>query len=231
MKNYEWVELPSKGRCYPIDSPLRDGRVKVEYLTAMDENIMFSHKLRSENIVCSTLLKKKVLGDFDVLQLCSGDKEAIVLWIMKENYGNIYNIPNSQDSVNLDNIKYKEILFECDDNGYFTYITENDDKIIYRLLPFQDEEELIRKVTDETVNNDKISMEEIYVNFAKKILSKMIVSINNMNDEEILRSWFENISYDTLHSFQTYVTDNSPGLDLKTTNGLVFDDTIFFNIK
>lgn len=41
-KNYEWVELPSKGQCYPINSPLREGKVKVSYLTAMDENIIVS---------------------------------------------------------------------------------------------------------------------------------------------------------------------------------------------
>ena len=35
-KRYEWVELPSKGQCYPANSPLREGKVKVSYLTAMD---------------------------------------------------------------------------------------------------------------------------------------------------------------------------------------------------
>ena len=35
-KNYEWVELPSKGQCYPTNSPLKGGKVKVSYLTAMD---------------------------------------------------------------------------------------------------------------------------------------------------------------------------------------------------
>ena len=73
-KNYEWVELPSKGQCYPINSPLREGKVKVSYLTAMDENIIVSEKYIKEEKVCDTLLNNKI-SDINPSELCAGDKE------------------------------------------------------------------------------------------------------------------------------------------------------------
>ena len=88
---FEWVGLPSKGQCYPKTSPLRKGKVAVAYLTAMDENIMVSEKLIELGNVCLKLLEKKIVDkDIDVSELCSGDKEAIVLWLRKTGYGNMY---------------------------------------------------------------------------------------------------------------------------------------------
>ena len=49
--NYESVELPSKGLCYPINSPLRRGKVKVAYLTAKDENMFVSEKHIKEGLI------------------------------------------------------------------------------------------------------------------------------------------------------------------------------------
>lgn len=60
-KNYEWVELPSKGQCYPINSPLREGKVKVSYLTAMDENIIVSEKHIKDRKICDVYVLKSTL--------------------------------------------------------------------------------------------------------------------------------------------------------------------------
>ena len=228
-KDYIIVKLPSNGKCYPINSALRSGNVKVSYLTAKDENIFYSHKLRLENKICITLLEKKVLGDFDVSQFCSGDKEAIILNILKENYGNIYNFSNTDKVFDLNGIKYKDLNLECDDNGYFTY--SDKDKIIYKLLPFQEEEEIIKIGTNAMFNYEKTSAEELYIRFVKSVLPKMVISINDETNKDIIQNWFDNADYEKLNKFQNYVTENSPVLDLKTTSGIVFDDTIFYNIR
>lgn len=54
---YEWVELPSKGECYPH----KKGKVPVAYLTAADENIIVSKELRSKRKISDTLLERKIL--------------------------------------------------------------------------------------------------------------------------------------------------------------------------
>lgn len=64
---YEWVELPSKGECYPH----KKSRVPVAYLTATDENIIVSKELRSKRKVSDTLLERKILDkSFNVKDLC-----------------------------------------------------------------------------------------------------------------------------------------------------------------
>lgn len=232
-KDYEWVELPSKGQCYPVGSPLREGRIAVRYLTAMDENVIFSDKLRSANKICATLIKRNVTGDADGLSLCSGDKEAIVLWFRKTGYGKQYKAPFSDVEINLDDVKYKEFYLLGDDAGHFSYTFKNGDRVLYRLLPFQEEEEAV-KDTNECLNDLKdwdASMEEVYVKFTKSILSKMIVSVNGNTDKEKLKEWLDVLSYNELHSFQRFVTYNSPGLELDFRDWIVFDDSVFYDIR
>ncbi|MCR4613451.1 MAG: hypothetical protein K5778_05565 [Bacteroidaceae bacterium] len=231
--DYEWVELPSKGKCYPVGSPLRNGLVAVKYLTAMDENVIFSDKLRSANKICATLIKRNVTGDADGLSLCSGDKEAIVLWFRKTGYGNQYKAPFSDVEINLGEVKYKEFHLLGDDEGHFSYTFKNGDRVLYRLLPFQEEEEAVKDANEclNDLKDEDGSMEEVYVKFTKSILSKMIVSVNGNTDYEFLTEWLDVLSYDELHSFQRFVTYNSPGLELDFRDWIVFDDSVFYDIR
>ena len=88
-KNCEWVELPSKGQCYPINSPLRRGKVKVSYLTAKDENIINDPKMYKDGKLIDTILQRKIVDkDIDVHSLCRGDRDAIILWLRRTGYGN-----------------------------------------------------------------------------------------------------------------------------------------------
>lgn len=229
---YITINLPSKGECYPINSPLRNGKIVVRYLTTKDENILVSQKIQNNNLVCYMLLKNIVKDNIDISQLCSGDKEAVILWIRKINYGNMYKIPNSQKIKNLDEIIYKDFTSIGDENGYFTYITNNKDKITYKLLSFKEEEKCIKEAINNIKNekNDTKTYEEIYMLFTKTIFSKMIVSINNNSNNEFIKKWINSISYKTLHQLQRFITYNSPGLNKNTTDNIVFDDSIFYDI-
>ena len=81
---YEWVELPSRGECYPH----KKSKVPVAYMTAMDENIIVSEKLRSQRKVSETLLERKILDkSFNVKDLCIADRDAILIWLRKTSYG------------------------------------------------------------------------------------------------------------------------------------------------
>lgn len=222
-KNYEWVELPSKGRCYPIGSALRKGKVKVSYLTAFDENVMVSKKHVDNETVCDTLLRNKV-KEVDVKELCSGDKEAIILWLRRTGYG------DECQNIDLGNVKYKEFELISDDNGCFAYTFADGRNIIFRYLPYKEEEDIIKNNINEIGGNqkdDKSSFEMIYRTFAEPLLSRMVVSVE---DEDNISEWLKNMDFETLRILQKYITDNSPGLDLKTTEGVSFDDSVFYDI-
>lgn len=222
-KEYEWVELPSKGRCYPIGSALRSGKVKVSYLTAFDENVMVSKKHVDNETVCDTLLRNKV-EEVDVKELCSGDKEAIILWLRRTGYG------DECQNIDLGNVKYKEFELISDDNGCFAYTLADGRNITFRYLPYKEEEDIIKSNINEITGNqkdDKSSFEKIYRKFAEPLLSRMVVSVEG---EDNIGEWLKKMDFETLRALQKYITDNSPGLDLKTTEGVSFDDSVFYDI-
>ena len=228
-KNYEWVELPSKGQCYPINSPLRKGKVKVKYLTAIDENIIVSERHIKEEKVCETLLKSKVVG-VDADELCAGDKEAVVLWLRKTGYGNLYENPSNDKIVDMDMVEHKEFKLVPDNYGNFTYHLPKGGQLIFRYLPYKEEERLI-KHTVETLKSveesEEVSYMDIYRKVAIPLLFGMIVFVEGIEDVE---SWLYALDFDTLKTIQRYITRNSPGLKLETTDGIVFDDSIFYDI-
>lgn len=228
-KNYEWVELPSKGQCYPINSPLREGKVKVSYLTAMDENIIVSERHIKEEKVCETLLKSKVVG-VDADELCAGDKEAVVLWLRKTGYGNLYENPSNDKIVDLDKVEHKGFKLVPDNYGNFTYHLPKGGQLTFRYLPYKEEERLIKHMVEtlkSVEESEDVSYMDIYRKVAIPLLFGMIVFVEGIEDVE---SWLYALDFDTLKTIQRYITRNSPGLKLETTDGIVFDDSIFYDI-
>lgn len=230
-KKYKWIRLPSRGLCYKSDSALRRGRIAVRNLTAKDENIIFSKELFRNKNICLTLLKEKIIGDINVYDICSGDKEAIILFFIKENYGNIVDIDDMK--FDLRKIKYKNIDIETDDNGFLNYVLKNGDIIKYKFLPFKEEEKTMEDALNflYSIKNHNISIKDVYMLFTKYILTRVIVSINGVTDTVFIKNYIDGLVYEEVYPFQHFITDNAPGLDIKTTNGIIFDDTIFKKIK
>ena len=231
QQNYEWVELPSKGECYPISSPLRHGKVKVAYLKAMDENVIVSEKHIREKIICDTLLKRKVLNaGTDISLLCSGDKEAIVLWLLNTGYGNLYQMPSNSETIDLNMIKYKDFKLVSDDRGYFSYRLQDGRRITFRYLPYKEEERLIQSSIEtlRTTEYTDDSYMDAYRTITIPLLLGMIVSVEGIEDIE---EWLSDLDFEALRQIQRYITSNAAGLDMETTKGLIFDDSIFYNIN
>ncbi len=164
---YDVIPLPSNGECYPIDSPLRCGRIPVAYLTASDENIMASPNVYRDGKLLDIILERKVLDkNIDVKKLCSGDRDAIILWLRATSYGTDFPItatnPESgkeyKVNVNLAQFKYKDFNLEGDDEGLFTYQTERGDIIKYKYLTEWDEELLRDEITAQITDSTKFNI-------------------------------------------------------------------------
>lgn len=129
--DYEWVELPSKGECYPH----KKSRVPVAYLRAKDENIIASSKYIEQQVVCDKLLNLKILdNEFNPDTICVGDRNAILIWLRRTGYGDTVIDSNTNQTIDLSELKYKDFNLKGDENGYFDYLLENGDLIKYRLL-------------------------------------------------------------------------------------------------
>ena len=145
---YDLIPLPSDGECYKS----KINRIPVSYLTAYDENFITSPNLYRDGIVIDYLLKNKVMTDeIDVMDLVSGDADAIILFLRATGYGPDFPISvkdpktgeNINTNVDLTKIKTKKFKLKGDENGYFDYeLPLSKRKIKFKYLTRREERKL-----------------------------------------------------------------------------------------
>ena len=76
----EVVDLPSKGKLYPPDSPLACGTIEMKYMTAKEEDILTNQNYIEKGIVIDKLLQALIVDKtIDYSQILIGDKNALPL--------------------------------------------------------------------------------------------------------------------------------------------------------
>lgn len=228
---YDIIPLPSKGKCYPVGSPLRCGRIPVAYLTASDENLIASPNMYRDGLLIDTIIKRKVLDkNIDTDELVRGDKDAIVLWLRATAYGNDFPIvvKNPRDVtkkyervVDLTSFNYLAFDIESDKNGYFEYKTSNGDIIKFSILNTKEYKEIENAMRKDLVNESKAQVIENVNN----ILENINVNRTNIdaNDLEILKESCSNI---------TTWAETLPDKKDKTVNSnTLYSETITMEMK
>ena len=164
---YDVIPLPSDGQCYPVDSPLRCGRIPVAYLTASDENIIASPNVYRDGKLLDIILGRKILDKrINVNDIVSGDKDAIILWLRATSYGEDFPItatnPNTGKQYNvtisLSQFDYNDFNLEGDERGLFDFNTSNGDVIKFKFFTTTDEETLRKKITSQITDENKLNI-------------------------------------------------------------------------
>lgn len=185
---YDILPLPSEGKCYPIDSPLRYGRVPVAYLTASDENIIASPNLFRDGRINDVILKRKILDKrIDIKDLVEGDREAILMWLRSTGYGTGYPIVTTcpfndkkyEVTVDLSKLKYKDFLLDSDDDGNFEFVSKNGDIIKFNYFTYQMREEYMRKILGENVEIEKVDINRYLNN-----IEDCLLDMKNINEDD-----------------------------------------------
>ena len=123
---FDVIPLPSKGEGYKE----KVSKASVAYLTAYDENMIVSPNLYRDNLILDYILQEKVLSkEVEPIDLLEGDREAIILFLRANGYGNEYPITAVDDAtgkefeaiVDLSKLKYKEFNLKGDSNGWFSF--------------------------------------------------------------------------------------------------------------
>ena len=153
---YDIISLPSKGECYRG----KNERIAVSYLTAYDENLITSPNLYKDGLIIDFLLKHKILDkSINIEELCSGDVDAITLFLRATSYGPDFPIvvrdPETgeeiETTIDLSELKMKDFTLVGDENGHFEYVlpvskdvvkfkflTRKDEKILAKLSKLED---------------------------------------------------------------------------------------------
>lgn len=178
---YDMIPLPSNGECYSH----KKSRIPVAYLTAADENIITSPNMYRDGKLLDVILRRKILDkSVNVDELCTGDRDAIILWLRATSYGDDFPIivtnPDTGKQYNitvkLSQFKYDDFNLKGDENGFFDYKAKNGDIIKFRYLSKSEEDELRRKLTASLSNETAVDI--------MKNAKAMKESLKNLNVTE-----------------------------------------------
>ena len=215
---YDILELPSQGILYKN----KKKNIKVEFLTAMDENILSSPNISMNGSLLDILLERKVKEiDFDTLDLLVGDRLAILIYLRVTGFGEKY--PQSvydektekmvEGIIDLSKLEQIKLTVTPDKNGLFDYELPGDKyKLKFKLLTGRDERviEERNKVMQERANTDMSFIPTLR-------LEQAIQSIDGNTDRIKISNTINHLKIMDVRSFNKYISEIEPGISFKTT--------------
>ena len=196
----EIVTLTTKGQVYPIDSPLREGKLEMRYMTAYDEDILTNASYINEGVTIDKLLEALIVTPIEFSEIAEIDKDSLILSARILSYGSEYTVkvqdPKTKEllerTVDLSKLKTKTLDIESDDNGEFLYETEK------HAIKF--------KFPSVSSNTETIS----------EYLSNVITEVNGKRKQSDIDHF---IKYSFLikesKEFQKYIIENTPRVILE----------------
>lgn len=212
---FDVIELPSKGLLYPG----KVNTVKVQYLTAADENILTSPNLIKNGKVLDVLLERKLTDSpIPVRDMLVGDRNAIMIWLRATGYGEMYPVkltdPNTSEEfdyeVDLSALESKPLSAEPDENGLFTFELPRSKKTIkFKLLTVNDESNIIKMAETRSKKlKSQISNTLTYR------LEAQIVDIEGNQDKSHISQFLQVMpAFDSL-KFREYSDSIEPGINM-----------------
>jgi len=214
---YDIVELPSQGLLYKN----KKSTVKVEYLTAYDENILTSPNIINSGKVIDVLLERKIKDlDFDPNDLLEGDRMAVLLFLRATAFGELYNQPVIdpasrkvvEGEINLSELGQKKLMVKPNSNNEFDFKLPKSEKVVkFRFLTGKDEDEINK--------NDEELMSRTGNNISSKTtlrLEKSIMEIEGERDKIGLSNTIKNLTILDIRALNKYIAEIEPGIEFKT---------------
>jgi hypothetical protein len=213
----EVVELPSKGKLYPADSPLASGKVEMKYMTAKEEDILTNANYIKQGIVIDKLLKSLLVSNVDYNDLLVGDKNAMMVAARILAYGKEYEFEYDgvKQTVDLSNIEPKPLspeLEKATENEFSFTLPSTGNIITFKLLTHGEDIRIDQEVRGlQKINKDNVS--EVTVR-----LAHLVTSINGSRDQKDIRDFVNNyfLARDA-REFRKFYNSINPDLDLSTT--------------
>jgi hypothetical protein len=210
----ETVELPSKGVVYPPDHPLRSGKVEMKYMTAKEEDILTNQNYIKKGIVLDKLLDSLVMGKFDIKELVTGDKNALLISSRILGYGKDYTFSYDGTEYTVDLTKLENKPFDetkVTPRGTFMFtLPATGTKVEFKLLNDKD---------NETIDQENESMKKFNKDSSSEVtirLKHQIVSVEGDNDKNSIRSFVEQMLAQDSRALRKYIKDMSPDVNLST---------------
>lgn len=229
------VELPSKGLFYTH----KKGEVTVEYMTALDENILTSPNLIQKGTQFDVLLKAKIKDpDFVVDDLLRGDKDTILLFLRCTSYGTEFPVtvfdPTAgeklETTIDLGRICAKEVSDFPDEDMLFTFdLPLTKKRVRFRLLTDREETNLSRTIEAKA---KKLGVSHGVTDRLKA----QIVSVDGDIDKFKISQIVDRLPVKDSYALRLFMHEVEPGLDanyefVSPTTGETFRSEVSFGIR
>ena len=227
----EIVELPSKGRFYPKDSPLYGKEtIEIRYMTARDEDILTSPALLKKGIALDRLLDNVLMDNsFRAKDLLSGDRNALMYAVRITGYGAAYPATlvcrecgseyNHDFDLSVFDEMYKDITTEdiesvsLTDHGTFTYTLPKTGVLIEgKFITGHEEDKLIASAQLKKKN-------KLVETQTTDLLRTIIISANGITDPSDLSEFINNMPASDSRAFREVYAKIVPDVKFR-------DDTV-----
>lgn len=212
----EVVDLPSKGKLYPPDSPLASGTIEMKYMTAKEEDILTNQNYIQKGIVIDKLLQALIVDKtIDYNQLLVGDKNALLIAARILGYGKDYEFEYAGEKENIDLtlLNNKELhpdVEKAKENSFNFTLPATGKVITFKLLSHGDEQGIDSEVKGLKKLNKESSAE------LSTRLKHMILAVNGDAEKKNVRAFVDNefLARDS-RAFRNYLRDFQPDVDMK----------------
>jgi hypothetical protein len=212
----EVVDLPSKGKLYPPDSPLSSGTIEMKYMTAKEEDILTNQNYIEKGIVIDKLLQALIVDKtINYNQLLVGDKNALLIAARILGYGKDYEFDyaGEKETIDLSQLDNKPLHkdIEAATENKFNYTLPTTGKVItFKLLSHGDEQAIDSEVKGLKKINKESSAE------LSTRLKHMILAVNGDSERKNVRAFVDNefLARDS-RAFRNYLRDFQPDIDMK----------------
>jgi hypothetical protein len=212
----EMVELPSKGLLYPEESPLREGKVEMKYMTAREEDILTNQSYIQKGTVLDKVLESLIITPgVNIKDFIVGDKNALFVAARVLGYGKDYKFqyngsPITVDLSLLENKPFDESIVTPGLNNFPFTLPSTDVKLTYKILTGHDEYNIEREINGLKKINPESSVE------LSTRLKFIITSVDGDSTPKTIREFVDNqlLARDS-RALREYIRGNQPDIDLK----------------
>tara|TARA_R110000765_G_C18833504_1_gene597118 strand:+ start:58 stop:807 length:750 start_codon:yes stop_codon:yes gene_type:complete len=214
----EMIDLPSKGKLYPKDSPLKDGKIEIKYMTAREEDILTSANLIKKGLVIDRLLDSLILTNgVKTDDLVLGDKNAVMVAARILAYGPEYTCEVShpttgekkEQTFNLADCPFKEIDKTITENLFECELPISKKKIKFKILTGKDERLISEDLKASTKTGIGVSPE------LTTRLRYLIKEVDGDNTQAVINdSAINMLARDSMH-LRNEIKKVSPDIELK----------------
>lgn len=201
----EIIDLPSQGKFYPKNHPLRSGKIEMKYMTAREEDILTNPSYLRQGVAIEKLLNSMITTPgvtYDNILKCDTDTLIVAARILgygKKYLAQVVTEKNKPEKIEIDltQLDLKHVHVKTDDNGYFDCVTTSGNEFKLKLVSNLD------------VKN--FDSEQLVTSFLKA----SIVEINGETSAEKISTYVDTqLRIVDSRELQKYIQSCIPGIDL-----------------